>query len=74
MQKAIFLELEPFFKISLFFFGKILTELSEQQIEIQCNYSFHLHHQLKNLKVFVTTGMPTMCPGMASDTSFLPLI
>ena len=73
MQKAIFLELEPFFKNSLFF-GKILTELSEQQIDIQCNYSFHLHHQLKNLKVFVTTGMSTICPGMGSHTSFLPLI
>ena len=41
---------------------------------MHCNYYFHLHHQLKNVKVFDTTGMYTMCPGLGSHTSSLPLI
>ena len=48
----------------------MLNELSEKQICMQCNYYFHLHYQLDILKVFVTTGISTMCLGMGSPTSY----
>ena len=41
---------------------------------MQCDYYFHLHHQLKNLEVFVTKGMSTMCRDMGRPASSFPLI
>ena len=40
---------------------------------MQCDCYFHLHHQLKNLKVSVTKGISTMCPGFGKPY-FLPPI
>ena len=54
--------------------GTIFNELSEDQIDMKCDYYFPLHHQLKNLKVFATKGMSTKCPSIGSPTSSLPLI
>ena len=70
-QKAIFLELLSFFSKNTV---KTMDELSEELLDMKCDYYFHLHHQLKNLKVFVTKGISIMCPGMESPTSSLPLV
>ena len=74
METAIFMELFSFFQEYTYNNGTIFNELSEEQIDMQCDYYFHLHHQLKNLKVFVSKGMSTLCPGIGSLTSSLPLI
>ena len=74
MQKAIFMELFIFFEECSQDSGTIFNEFSEEKIDIQCDHYFQLHHQLKNLKVFVKKGTSTMCPGIGIPTFSLPLL
>ena len=52
----------------------LMSCLRNKQIDMQYDYYFQLHHQLKNFKFFVTKGIFTMCFSIGSPTSSLPLI